>query len=119
MFNSKVWYYGQRLIAPIEKAWFFTPMDYSPNEKGIMAPMEYKPTVYSPNGKSMVSWKILFWCGNGHIKDKWKYYKKHYALHEVDNRNVTSSFQGIWTSLYFFLPFLSFHYHCQLIKGQL
>ena len=94
-------------LAPIEKEWFFTPMEYSPNENGIMAPMEYKSIGYSPNGKSMVSWKILF---------RENAIKSIYVLHEVDKRNVTSSFQGIWTSLYFFLLFLSFHYHCQLVK---
>ena len=62
------------------KGMIFTPIEYSPNEKGIMAPMEYKPMFYSPNGKSMVSWKILFRNGNGHIKDKWKYYKKHLCI---------------------------------------
>ena len=55
-------------LAPIEKAWFFTPVEYSPNGKDIMVPMEYKTMVYSPNGKSMVSWKILFRSDNGHTK---------------------------------------------------
>ena len=34
----------------------------------FLASMEYTPMVYSPNGKGMVLWKILFWSGNGHGK---------------------------------------------------
>ena len=30
------------------------PIEYSPNGKGIMAPMKYTPMFYSPNGKIMV-----------------------------------------------------------------
>ena len=30
------------------------PMEYNPNGKGTMAPVEYHPIVSSPNGKSMV-----------------------------------------------------------------
>ena len=28
-------------IAPTEKAWFMVPMEYSPNGKEIIAPIEY------------------------------------------------------------------------------
>ena len=38
----------------MEKPWFVAQMEYSPNGKGIMAPMEYSLIVYSPNGKGMV-----------------------------------------------------------------
>ena len=55
----------------MEKAWFMTPMKYSPNWKGIMAPMEYTSMVYSPKAKAMVLWKIVFWSGNHHGK-RWK-----------------------------------------------
>ena len=42
-------------IAPMEKTWFMAPMEYIPNGKGIIVPIEYTLTVYSPNGKGMVS----------------------------------------------------------------
>ena len=32
-------------IAPLEKAWFMAPMEYSPNGKGIMVPTEFSPMV--------------------------------------------------------------------------
>ena len=38
----------------MEKAWFMAQMEYSPNGKDIMTPMEYITKVNSPNGKSMV-----------------------------------------------------------------
>ena len=38
----------------MEKAWFMAPMEYSPNRKGITAPMEHTLMVYSPNGKGIV-----------------------------------------------------------------
>ena len=38
----------------MEKAWFMAPMEFSPNGKGIAAPMEYTLMVYSPNGKGKV-----------------------------------------------------------------
>ena len=41
-------------IAPIEKAWFLPPMEYNPNRKGIMAPVEYSLMVCSPKEKAMV-----------------------------------------------------------------
>ena len=44
----------------MEKAWIMARMEYSPNGKGIMAPMEYIPMVYRPNEKSLVLWKIVF-----------------------------------------------------------
>ena len=34
----------------------------------FLAPMKYTPMVYSPNGKGMVPWKIIFRSGNGHGK---------------------------------------------------
>ena len=39
---------------PNGKAWFMAPMEYSPNGRGIMDPMEYPLVVYSPNVKVMV-----------------------------------------------------------------
>ena len=48
----------------MEKAWFIAPMEYSPNGKDIMVPMEYTLTVYSPNGKSMVLWKTVLPSSN-------------------------------------------------------
>ena len=98
-------------------------MKHNINGKGIMAPMEYTLLVYSPNGKSMVLWKIVFEV-IVMVKDKRIPYKRHnvnqnlyYALHEVDKSNVASSFWGIWNGLYFFATFF-FHCHCQLVKGQ-
>ena len=52
----------------MEKAWFMFPMEYILNGKGIIVPIEYTLTVYSPNGKGMVLWKIIFGSGNGHGK---------------------------------------------------
>ena len=52
----------------MEKTWFMAPMEYSPMEKDIMAQMEYTLMVYSPNGKGMVLWKIVFRSGNRHGK---------------------------------------------------
>ena len=44
------------------------PMEYSPNGKYVMAPMEYIPKFNSPDGKGMILWKIIFGSGNGHVK---------------------------------------------------
>ena len=52
----------------MEKASFLAPVEYSPNGKGIMAPVEYTPFVYSSSGKGTVLWKIHFRSGNGHGK---------------------------------------------------
>ena len=52
----------------MKKAWFMAAMEYGHNGQGIRAPVEYTPTVYSPNGKSMFLWNILFQSGNGHGK---------------------------------------------------
>ena len=38
----------------MKMAWFVTPVEYSSNGKGIMAPMEYSRMVYRPNEKGMV-----------------------------------------------------------------
>ena len=67
-------------LIPMEKAWFMAPMEYSPNGKGIMAPVEYTPMVCSPNGKVMFLWKIIFRRGNGHGKRLQKYNIKHIYL---------------------------------------
>ena len=55
-------------LAPVEKAWFMVPMEYSPSGKGIMGLMEYIPMVDSPSGKRYVLWKVLFQSGHGHGK---------------------------------------------------
>ena len=52
-------------IAPLEMTWFMVPVEYIPNGKGIIIPIEYTLMVYSPNGKVMVLWKIVFQSGNG------------------------------------------------------
>ena len=54
----------------MEKTWFMAPMEHNPNEKDIMAPMEYTFMVYKLNEKSMVSWfyGFIFWSGNHHGK---------------------------------------------------
>ena len=51
-------------ITPMEKAWFMASMEYSPNWKDIMTPIDYTPMVNSPYEKDMVSWKIVFLSGN-------------------------------------------------------
>ena len=38
----------------MEKEWSQALMEYNPNKKGIMAPMEYTLMVNSPNRKGMV-----------------------------------------------------------------
>ena len=38
----------------MKKPWFMVPIEYSPNEKSIMAPMKCTLMVYIPNGKDMV-----------------------------------------------------------------
>ena len=54
-------------ITPMKKPWFMVSIEYSPNEKSIMAPMKCTLMVYIPNGKDMVLWNIAFWSGN-----RWK-----------------------------------------------
>ena len=40
-------------IAPMGKAWFVAPMEYSPNGKDIMTPMEYiSPSLIAPMEKA-------------------------------------------------------------------
>ena len=48
-------------------------MEYNPNRKSLIAPMEYTLMAYSPNGKGTVLWKIVLWSGNGHGKWSEKY----------------------------------------------
>ena len=38
----------------MEKAWSMALMEYNPNGKGVMAPIEYTLMVYSPSEKGMV-----------------------------------------------------------------
>ena len=45
---------------PIEKAWFMVPVEYSSNERDIMALIECTPVVYRRNKKGMVLWKTGF-----------------------------------------------------------
>ena len=52
----------------MEKTWLMVAMEYSPNEKDIMVPVEYTPMVNSPNRKNMVLWKALLEGRNGHGK---------------------------------------------------
>ena len=52
----------------MEKIRFMAPMEYNSNGKGIMATMKYVLMVYSSNGKSMVSRKIVFRRDNCHGK---------------------------------------------------
>ena len=39
---------------PIEKAWFMVPVEYSSNERDIMALIKCTPVVYRRNKKGMV-----------------------------------------------------------------
>ena len=41
-------------VAPMEKAWSMALMEYNPNGKGVMTPIEYTLMVCSPNEKGMV-----------------------------------------------------------------
>ena len=45
-----------------------TDMAYGPNGEGIMASMEYILMIYSPKGKGMVLWNIVFPSGYRHVK---------------------------------------------------
>ena len=74
---------------------FMAPMEYSPNGKGIMTPMEYTPMVYSPSGKGIALWKIVFELVIAMVKDKKRQHKRcnvnknqFYALREVDKKNA-------------------------------
>lgn len=55
-------------MALMEKTWLMVVMEYSPNDKDIMVPVEYTPMVNSPNRKNMVLWKALLEGSNGHGK---------------------------------------------------
>ena len=52
----------------MEKPWFMASMEYNPNGKGIMDPMEYVLIAHSPNGQGMVLRKIVFQRDNCHGK---------------------------------------------------
>ena len=52
----------------MEKTWFMAPVEYNPNGKDIMAPMEYILMVHSPNGKGIVLRKTVFGRDNCHGK---------------------------------------------------
>ena len=60
-------------IAPMEKAWFMVPVEYSSNGKDIMAPIEIIPKLNNTNGNGKMLWKILYRSGNGHVKRLKKY----------------------------------------------
>ena len=80
----------------MEKTWFMAPMDYSPNGKGIMVPMDYNPMVYNPNEKDKVYYERLFFEVVMIMVKKKKYNIKDrnlfYTLLEVGKGNVASSF---------------------------
>ena len=52
------------------KGMVVAPMKYSPNGKGIMAPIKYTPMVYSPKLKDLVLWNIVFRSVIIMVKDK-------------------------------------------------
>ena len=94
-------------------------MVYGPNGKGIVNSVEYTLMIYSPNGKGTVLWNIVFPSGDRHGKRQKKLRYKGYnfsqnyfyelqELHYVNKSIVTSSFRGIWSSLYFFDSFFLF-----------
>ena len=58
----------------MEKAWSLALMEYSPNGRGIMAPIKYNPMVYSHNGKGYK--RFLFEVIMVMVKDKRKNHKK-------------------------------------------
>ena len=98
-------------IAPMQKAWLMAP-----NGKRIMASMEYSLITYSPNGRGMVLWNIVFQVVTIMAKEKKMHYKRYsvnenyfYALQELyykNKRKFTSSFWGVLYGLYFSVPFL-------------
>ena len=69
-------------LSPEQKTWFLVSTEYSPNGKGILAPMKYTPMVYSPKRKGMVLRKILIRSSNGHGK-RWKKYNKKIMLIKI------------------------------------
>ena len=44
----------------MEKAWSMALMEYNPNGKGVMAPIEYTLMIYSPSENVLVLLKIVF-----------------------------------------------------------
>ena len=63
-------------LAPMEKEWFLTSMEYSHNGKGTVAAMEHTPMIYSPVKKAWFYKKIFFEVVMAMVKDKRKYNKK-------------------------------------------
>ena len=111
-------------LAPVEKAWFLGQLNIAPVEKGLWRRWNIPSWFIAPMEKAWFYKRFFFEAVMFMVKDKRKYNKNlnknwFYTLYEVDRTNVTSSFWGIWTGLYFLL--LCFCYHCrhQLVKGQL
>ena len=57
----------------MENVWFKSPMEYSPDGKGIIVPMEYTHMVYNPNGKAWFYERLFFLVVIATVKDKKKY----------------------------------------------
>ena len=96
----------------MEKAWFMASMEYIPNGKGIIVPIEYTLTVIVPMEKAWFYEKLFSEVVMVMVKDKKIHHKRYnfnqnkfYAFHEVDKSNVTNGFQRIGSGLYFFAPF--------------
>ena len=110
-------------IAPMEKAWFMAP-----NGKGIMASMEYSLITYSPNGRGMVLWNIVFQVVTVMAKEKkrctikdtmsikitFMHYRNYITWTRVKLLVVFEEFYMV----YIFWLLFSFHYYCQLGKSQ-
>ena len=66
-------------LAPMEKALFLAPMEYSPNRKGITMPMKHTPMVleiYAPREKAWFYKRFFFEVVMVMVKEKRKYNKK-------------------------------------------
>ena len=101
-----------------------------PNGKGIMASLEYTLMIYSPNGKGMGLWNIVFPSGNRHGKRKKRCIKKIQCRSKLV-LCITGTTRVTWTRVklpvafeefymvYIFWLLLSLYYYCQLVQGQL
>ena len=75
------------------KTWFMAPMEYNPNGKDIMAPMEYVLMVHSPNGKGIALRKTVFGRHNCHGGKR----LKKYSIKDTMSINISFMHYMKWT----------------------
>ena len=98
-------------------------MEYNPNGKDIMAPMEYVLMVHSPNGKGIALRKTVFGRDNCHGGKR----LKKYSIKDTMSINISFMHYMKWTRVmlpvvfeefevfYIFLATF-FYYYCQFTK---